>query len=279
MADIKSHTPNVGQWWLQPVQRTAKSRSRRALISSLVIVISVHLLGLLSAVQLANASRNPILVVKQCTLDRLHRKTSFLDNTRPITTGEFIERRDKLAKALHASGADAFVLEPGYTFQYYGNVSQTDWEPWEPEERPFLMVVRPVEDGSTSAIVAETSYLAPHFEETRVRMLDIPSEGELDIVTWEEHWNPYETMKHDLFKGEHNITLMIDEELRDYIVRGLSDAGFKTAGLSTEVEAVRQTKSHAEVDLLRAVNTGTVEALRAMRPCRFLALFALNIHH
>ena len=205
--------------------------------------------------------------VQQCTIRNLHKNTSFLDRAKPITSNEFIQRRDNLAKAIHASGADGFVLEPGYTFQYYGNISQKDWEPWEPEERPFLMIVQPVEttDGD---IVAKTSFLAPHFEEGRVRMLGIPAqEKELDITVWEEHWNPYETLRDGLFPGKNNSVLMVDEEMRDYIVRGLSSAGFGTIGLSKDVEAVRQTKSPAEVELLRAVNTGTVAAIRAMRRC------------
>lgn len=60
---------------------------------------------------------------------------------------------------------------------------------------------------------------------------------------------------------------MVDEEMRDYIVRGLTGAGFTTVGLTPEVELVRQQKSNAEVEILRAVNTGTVAAVRAMRPC------------
>ena len=60
---------------------------------------------------------------------------------------------------------------------------------------------------------------------------------------------------------------MADEEIRDYIVRGLESVGFKTVGLTPEAELVRQIKSPAEVELLRAVNTGTIVAVRAMRPC------------
>ena len=156
------------------------------------------------------------------------------------------------------------------TCRYYGNISQTDWEPWEPEERPFLMLILPqtAPDGSISA---KTAFLAPHFEEGRVRMLGIPSrDAELDIVIWEEHWNPYSTLlKSQLFDATANAppTLTVDEEMRDYIVRGLGAAGFRTVGLSPAAELVRQTKSQAEVVLLRAVNTGTVAAVRAMRPC------------
>ena len=128
------------------------------------------------------------------------------------------------------------------------------------------MVVQPSVDASTGEFKAKTSFLSPHFEEGRVRMLGIPSEGELDIIVWEEHWNPYRTLKEGLFPNK-NATLMVDEEIRDFLVRGLDANGFKTVGLGGEVEAVRQTKTPAEIELLRAVNTGTIEGIRAMRPC------------
>ncbi|ROV87346.1 hypothetical protein VMCG_10701 [Cytospora schulzeri] len=207
--------------------------------------------------------------VQKCAIDNLHKDLYFLEPAKPITAEEFISRHDRLAQALAASDMDAFVLEPGYTFQYYGNISQVDWEPWEPEERPFLMLVLP-EISSTGTVKAKTAFLSPHFEEGRVRMLGIPShDEELDIVIWEEHWNPYTTlMESHLFKDlGRQPKLMMDEEIRDYIVRGLDSAGFETVGLNPAVELVRQTKSPAEVELIRAVNTGTVEAVRTMRPC------------
>lgn len=118
-------------------------------------------------------------------------------------------------------------------------------------------------------VIAKTAFLSPHFEEGRVRMLGIPSrDDELDIVVWEEHWNPYQTLRDStLFDGKPHPVLMADEEMRDYIVRGLDNNGFRTVGLTPEAELVRQTKTRAEVELLRAVNTGTVAAVRAMRPC------------
>ncbi|KAI0471032.1 metallopeptidase family M24 [Xylariaceae sp. FL0804] len=233
-----------------------------------------------------------VAAVRRCALDNFHADLSFLDPAEPIAADEFLERRDRLARALAASGVDAFVLEPGYTFQYYANISQADWEPWEPEERPFLMVILPQKTTTTSSsssgdvdvtvtVTARTAFLAPHFEEGRVRMLGIPSrEPDLDVVVWEEHWDPYATLRASrLFAhlGEDadadgddgdGPTLMVDEEIRDFIARGLAESGgFRTVGLSAEVELVRQTKSPAEVELVRAVNTGTVAAVRAMRPC------------
>ncbi|KAK8009699.1 zinc knuckle-domain-containing protein [Apiospora arundinis] len=224
--------------------------------------------------------------VQQCAIDNFKSDLSFLDPAVPIQADEFLERRDRLARALVASGADAFVLEPGYTFQYYGNISQVDWEPWEPEERPFLMLVLPQTVEATGEVVAKTAFLAPHFEEGRVRMLGIPSrdDTELDIVIWEEHWDPYATlMESHLFKNKKSSNLaktpklMMDEEIRDFIARGLAETGFETVGLSPEVDLVRQIKSPAEVELLRAVNTGTVVAVRAMRPCLVPGLTEDNV--
>lgn len=174
-----------------------------------------------------------------------------------------------MARALKKDKIDAFVVEPGYTFSYYANVTQPQWEVWEPEERPFLMVIRPqqLKDGS---IVANTTFLVPHFEEVRARLLKMPFEGEINTVPWEEHWNPYTTLWESPIWGETlSPKLMVDEEIRDFIQRGLGENGFTVVGLSGEVEAVRQIKTEREIGILRAVNTGTVEAIRAMRQCLY----------
>lgn len=61
----------------------------------------------------------------------------FLDNAHPLPVEEFVERRNRLAKALVADGVNGFVVEPGYTFKYYVNVSQPEWEVWEVSHRIF----------------------------------------------------------------------------------------------------------------------------------------------
>lgn len=69
---------------------------------------------------------------QECAIDNLlETGLPFLDNVSPIVVSDYEERRDRLAEALMAEGADAFVVEPGYTFKYYGNVSQSEWEVWE----------------------------------------------------------------------------------------------------------------------------------------------------
>jgi hypothetical protein len=81
-------------------------------------------------VQHLPSGHNSLDQVQSCSIKNLQRNTSFLDGVMPISAKDFIRRRDRLAGALHEMNIDAFVLEPGFTFQYYGNVSQLDWEPW-----------------------------------------------------------------------------------------------------------------------------------------------------
>jgi hypothetical protein len=70
--------------------------------------------------------------LQKCAIDNLlGTGLYFLDNASPIALVDFEERRDRLANALVADEVDAFVVEPGYTFKYYGNVSQPEWEVWE----------------------------------------------------------------------------------------------------------------------------------------------------
>ncbi|KAJ5666579.1 hypothetical protein N7462_010988 [Penicillium macrosclerotiorum] len=206
--------------------------------------------------------------LQQCAIENLlGTGLPFLKNVFPIALPDYEERRDRLAAALVAEDVDAFVMEPGYTFQYYGNVSQPDWEVWEPEERPFLMVVRPVLDHTTNQIKANTTFLCPSFEAERARLLGMPFAEPIQIVLWEEHWDPYGTLKHsDVFMDlTRSPRLMVDEEMRDFVQRGLGTVGFDVVGLRGQVEEVRQIKTKKEVEILRAVNTGTVEAVRQMR--------------
>ncbi|KAF2172436.1 hypothetical protein M409DRAFT_17669 [Zasmidium cellare ATCC 36951] len=204
---------------------------------------------------------------QDCSIKNLQANLSFLDTAHPLPVAEFVHRRDRLAQALVEDGLDAFLVEPGYTFSYYANVTQPDWEVWEPEERPFLMVVQPQSHGSTYK--AKTTFLVPSFEAERARLLNMPFESEIELVTYEEHWNPYTTLlSSSIFSTAKTAPkVMVDEEMRDFISRGLADNGFNVHGLNGEVERVRETKSEAEIGILRAVNTGTVESVRAMRKC------------
>ncbi len=65
---------------------------------------------------------------------------------------------------------------------------------------------------------------------------------------------------------------MVDDEMRDFIQRGLSENGFEVVGLGSEAGKVKQVKTEREIGILRAVNEGTVEAIRALRGFLYLGL-------
>jgi Xaa-Pro aminopeptidase len=136
------------------------------------------------------------------------------------------------------------------------------------------MVVRPVKGGNGD-VSANITFLAPIFEMERVKLLGMPISEveEVSFVAWEEHWNPYSTLRSSWGSPlEVDPKVMVDEEMRDFIQRGLSQNGFEVRGLGGEVDKVKQRKSKNEIEILRAVNMGTVEAIRAMRICLYKGL-------
>lgn len=135
------------------------------------------------------------------------------------------------------------------------------------------MLILPQINPTTSKVTAQTLFLSPSFEAERARLLHMPFTEPLNIIPWEEHWDPYATL-HSYWKytfPSSRSKFMVDEEMRDFIQRGLGKL-FDVVGLAGEVERVKQTKSPREVEILRAVNTGTVEAVRAMRECLYAGL-------
>lgn len=64
---------------------------------------------------------------QKCSIDT-YRATGleFLKAAERPPLEEYVLRRNNLAKALVADGVDAFVVEPGYTFSYYANVTQPE---------------------------------------------------------------------------------------------------------------------------------------------------------
>lgn len=135
------------------------------------------------------------------------------------------------------------------------------------------MVIRPQVQATADeddAVVANTTFLVPRFEEARARMLSMPFENDIHVVAYEEHWNYYTTLSLSEIWGDTlSPKLMVDDEMRDFIQRGLASNGFTVAGLAGQVEATRQVKTAREIGILKAVNTGTAQAIRAMRQCLY----------
>jgi len=144
------------------------------------------------------------------------------------------------------------------------------------------MIIQP-QVTHTGEIKAKTRFLVPAFEVRRAQLLNMPLDVEIQYIAWEEHWNPYLTLYESWVSSDISENdsqgmkgmrpkIIVDDEMRDFIQRGLGENGFEVLGLSGEVEKVKQVKSEREIGILRAVNTGTVEAVRAVRECLSLGL-------
>jgi len=136
------------------------------------------------------------------------------------------------------------------------------------------MVIQSIKDSKTRKIKANATFLVPSFEADRVRLLHLAFPEPVRMITFEEHENPYTKLLESSIFSSFTLSrpiLMVDDEIRDFISRGLMAEGFDIVGVAAggEVEAARQIKSKTEVDLLRAVNTGTTEGLRQMWKCLY----------
>jgi hypothetical protein len=119
---LGSQTPAPQSW-----SKSQRDSPRRTLAAALSIVFLFSFFGYhfsnpsffssFSCHHAAASHESKVAKAQQCAIDNLKADTWFLDNAVPIKSEEFLERRDRLAKALAINGVDAFVLEPGYTFQ------------------------------------------------------------------------------------------------------------------------------------------------------------------
>jgi len=74
--------------------------------------------------------------------------------------------------------------------------------------------------------------------------------------------SPYKTLLDNLPKDPK---IVMDDHVRSFIFQGLSENGATVLPQSPDIAAIRETKSSTEIDILRAVNIATVEAIRAIQ--------------
>jgi hypothetical protein len=81
-------------------------------------------------------------------------------------------------------------------------------------------------------------------------------EDDIHTITHEEQDDYYATLYTSEIWGDIlSPTIMVDEEIRDFIQRGLFSTGFAVSGLGSEVGAVRQVKTEVEIGILSRSNT------------------------
>ncbi|EIW60043.1 peptidase M24 [Trametes versicolor FP-101664 SS1] len=180
----------------------------------------------------------------------------------PIPAQSYIERQDALARTLASVNAAAYIAEPGASAEYFANISSSHWHL---SERPLLLVVQPTTDehGETRANV---SVLTPYFEETRARLLPIPSDAGITYTAWPEDHNPYEHAL-SLLPKLAGATIYVDGNVRTFVTDGLQKAAPKAlvSSAPVEVRRLRERKSTEEIDILKCANEATVLSIRAAR--------------
>ncbi|KAI0306784.1 peptidase M24 [Multifurca ochricompacta] len=180
----------------------------------------------------------------------------------PIAESSFLHRQQSLANALNALNASAYIAEPGASAAYFANISGSSWHL---SERPLLLLVVPE---------ARISVLTPAFEETRARLLPVPSLSAHGVFypTWAEDADPYEIAVGalPLPRGDMDTdgsTIFVDGDVRHFIADGLAHAAPRTRVVSAPVEIrqIRERKSREELEILKCANEVTVLAIRAVR--------------
>ncbi|KAE8224767.1 hypothetical protein CF319_g2395 [Tilletia indica] len=267
--------------------RVSKSPSRLSVFKLILVLLLVYsLFNLKISVSLSSPPSSPISSIDdflKCSIDNLDKSALDQPLVEPIPFEEFVERRDRIAGALVQEGLDAYIVEPGYDFRFLANLS--GWEDWGPTERPFLLVIQPLSQASSSNIHSRSTILTPKFELTRAKQLVLPFHpNDAKHLPWREEESPYDVLASFLSqstskKHRKDIKIKVGPETRTFISQGLALAGLEVVPYSeTEhTAAVRQSKSDREVAIMRAANTLTVEAIRSVRKCAYDGLSELEM--
>ncbi|RPD66302.1 peptidase M24 [Lentinus tigrinus ALCF2SS1-7] len=180
----------------------------------------------------------------------------------PISSDSFVSRQDSLARTLHSLNAAAYIAEPSASAGFFANLSRSHWGL---SERPLLLIIQPQTDDE-GTVRANVSILTPSFEETRAKMLPIPSDAGVTYTAWPEDVNPFATAL-ALVPNLDDATIYVDGDVRTFVTDGLQKTapGAKVLNAPVEVKRLRERKSSEELDIMKCVNEVTVLAIRAVR--------------
>ncbi|HKP28046.1 MAG TPA: Xaa-Pro peptidase family protein [Gemmatimonadales bacterium] len=183
--------------------------------------------------------------------------TSMRDRMVPITVEERKARIAKARRLLAENDFGAFMLTGGTSLRYFTNIN------WWLSER-LLTVVIPRE--------GRPFVVCPAFERDRAQeqINDGPFEGDADIMTWEEHENPWALLAGGLRdRGAATARIGIEETTYWVYSDGLAKE-LPTATLTsgTPITAgCRMVKSPAEIALMRLASQVTLKAYKAAWQC------------
>lgn len=149
------------------------------------------------------------------------------------------------------------MAEPGANAFYFSNISSSMWHL---SERPLLLILSPSTGNSSHTTgTPGITILTPTFEATRAKLLNIPSASDVNFIQWPEDQSPFQVLAKN---SRHGLkTIHVDEKMRAFVWAGLRDAfpdvDVKIA--SQSIKSLRESKSPAEIDLMRCANEVSIQ--------------------
>ena len=174
---------------------------------------------------------------------------SMTRDAKPISVEE---RRARIAKVQALMGERkiaALLIEPGSSLDYFTGIR------WHRSERITLAII---------PAHGEVLVVTPAFEEPSVReTLQVGG----DVRPWNEHESPITRIAQGLRdRGIDSGAVAVESTVRFFIVDGLRQAtgAYELVSADDLVRACRLIKSPAELALMQAANSVTIEAIRSV---------------
>ena len=170
-------------------------------------------------------------------------------NIQPISREERLARIAKAQQLMQEQKIDALFLEPGTSMKYF-----LDFD--------FFLSERMV--AAVIPAQGDIAYICPRFEQDKVE--ELVKFGN-KVLTWDEHQSPY-TITAKLLSdlGTPNQKVAIEERCRFFLYDGIKNetARINFVNGDTVTAACRMFKSPAEIALMQAANTATLEAYKIL---------------
>jgi Xaa-Pro dipeptidase len=166
-----------------------------------------------------------------------------MPNPAPITLAERRARLDRLRTLMDAAGIKAVLLGATASLRYFTGLV------WHASERLCGAIVHA--DG-------RLEYVCPRFEQEKVAgIVGVPG----DILTWEEHENPYALVAGRLGQADR---LAVDDQIALFMFLGLRRAmgDEQLADAGPLINRLRRCKSPAEIALMTRAKAITIEVHR-----------------
>lgn len=180
------------------------------------------------------------------------RLTSWADRATPISVEERAARVEKARHLMRQGGLEGIFLTEGTSLVYFTGVR------WGGGERLFTVVI---------PVRGDAFVVCPAFEEDRAReQLALGPLGDSEVLTWEEHENPYERVAQGLAaRGITSGRIGAEETVKFVFADGIAQAAPACHVVSaTPVTAgCRGVKDEHELALMKLANEATLTAYKA----------------